>query len=107
MLLLLSTDSLQVVTGSAGSVDIHASWSNLNTSTGAVTPDRTLVNTAAATTSTACASPSSGNVRTVKTLTVRNKHASNANDITVQHFNGSTAFELIKVTLSAGEQLHY
>ena len=106
MLLLASTsDLLRVVTGSAVTVDVHASWSDLNGTT--VTPGRTntLISTAA--TTTVVGSPASSTFRSVKTLTARNRHASSAVDVTVLHTDGTNAVELVKVTLSAGDALHY
>lgn len=37
-------------------------------------------------------------------LTIRNRHASAANTVTLQVFDGATAWEIVKFTLAAGEQ---
>lgn len=106
MLLLASTsDLLRVITSAAITVDVHASWVDVNGST--VTPGRanTLISTA--TTTTVVASPASSTYRSVKTLTVRNRHATTAVDVTIIHSDGSNVPELIKVTLSAGDAIHY
>lgn len=106
MLLLASTsDLLRVVTGSAVTVDVHASWADLNGTT--VTPGRTNTPISTATTTTVVGSPASSTFRSVKTLTARNRHASSAVDVTVVHTDGSNAMELVKVTLSSGDALHY
>ena len=107
MLLLTSTsDKLQVVTGSAASVDVHASWVDYTTTT--VTPGRT--NTTPITTATTTdvvAAPAASTYRNVKTLHIRNKHATASTAVTVKHTDGTNALELYSVTLRAGEELSY
>lgn len=106
MILLASTaDLLRIVTSAAITIDVHASWVDLNGST--VTPGRTNTAISTAATTTVVASPASSTYRTVKSLTVRNRHASTAQDVTLNHTDGTTSVELIKVTLAAGECLHY
>lgn len=106
MLLLASTsDLLRVVTSAAVSTDVHASWLDLNA--GTVTPGRTNTLITTATTTSVVASPGSGVYRTVKTLCVRNKHATTAQTATVVHTDGTNAVELVSVVLSAGDALHY
>ena len=106
MLLLASTsDLLRVVTSSAATTDVHASFVDVNGST--VTPGRTNTLISTATTTTVVGSPGASTYRTVKTLTIRNRHASTAQDVTVLHSDGTNIPELIKATLSAGDALHY
>lgn len=106
MLLLASTsDLLRVLTSAAIATDVHASWADLLGTT--VTPGRTNTPISTATTTTVVASPASTAYRTVKTLTIRNRHASTSQDVTVIHTDGTNAMELIKVTLLAGDCLHY
>jgi len=45
--------------------------------------------------------------RAVKVMTIRNKHASSSNVVTVQISIGGTAYELFKYTLLAGETIVY
>jgi hypothetical protein len=106
MLLLASTsDLLRVVTSGAITTDVHASWLDLNGST--VTPGRTNTAITTATTTTVVASPAASTMRTIKTLCVRNKHASSAQTVTVLHSDGTTVVELVQAILSAGDALHY
>ncbi len=106
MLLLASTsDLLRIITGSAITVDVHASWVDMNGST--ITPGRTNTLITTATTTTVVGSPAASTYRTVKTLTARNRHATTACDVTVVHSDGTNVPELVKVTLSAGDALHY
>lgn len=106
MLLLASTsDLLRVVTSGAITTDVHASWVDLNGST--VTPGRTNTAITTATTTTVVASPGASTMRTVKTLCVRNKHASSAQTVTVLHSDGTTIVELVQAILSAGDALCY
>lgn len=106
MLLLASTsDLIRVTTSAAITVDVHASWVDMNGAT--ITPGRTNTLISTATTTTVVASPASSTFRTVKTLTIRNRHATTSVNITVIHTDGTNAVELIFITLLAGEVLHY
>lgn len=107
MLLLASTtDEIRLVTSAAVSVDVHASYVDL--ASGAATPGRANTAIVTATTTTVVASPAASTYRTVKTLHIRNKHASTSCDVTVVHRqSGPTDSELVKVTLLAGDALHY
>jgi hypothetical protein len=98
------TDQIQLVTGQAASIDVHASWADNNA--GTVTPGRT--NTAAITTATTTVvvdHPASGQQRGITFLSVRNKHATVACDCTLQHTDGSTTETIMKTTLQPGEAL--
>jgi hypothetical protein len=106
MLLLTGTsDLIQVVTSGTAAIDVQASW--IDNAAGAITPGRTNTAIASATTTTVVGSPASSTQRALKSLSLRNKDASASNTITVKHTDGSTAVELIKLTLSAGEELLY
>lgn len=105
MLILASTsDIVRIVTSAAAQIEVHASYVDYNGT--AVTPGRT--NTAAittATTTTVVAAPGSGVQRNVKHLNITNDHASVSCTVTIEHFDGTTASELIAVTLLSGENL--
>lgn len=107
MLLLTSTsDKIQVVTGSAGDVDIHATW--VDNASGTVTPGRTNTGpiTTAATTDVV-ASPAASTQRNVQSLIIRNAHASVTNQITVRHTDGTTAVDVFRATLAADEVIQF
>jgi hypothetical protein len=103
MLLLTSTsDKVQVITGSAGTVKVHGSW--VDNASGTITPGRT--NTASITTATTTdvvGAPAASTQRNIKHLSVRNTDASVSNAITVQHTDGTTVEEQWKGTLLPGE----
>lgn len=106
MLLLTSTnDKLQVVTGQARTIDVHASYvDQLGTST---TPGRknTAITTAA--TTDVVDPPGGSTQRNIKGLWIRNKDGSSC-DITIQHTDGTTTVELKKITaLAAGAEIQY
>jgi hypothetical protein len=105
ILLASASDLLRVTTSAAVATDVHVSW--IDFATGAQTPGRTNTLISTATTTTVVASPAASTFRTVKTLTVRNRHASTSQDVTVLHTDGTTSVELVKVTLLAGDALHY
>jgi hypothetical protein len=102
-----TTDKLQLVTSAAVTVDVHASYVDLSGTT--VTPGRknTAITTAA--TTDIVASPAGSTVRNIKTLHIRNKHATSPVDVTVLYEGSATDadVELHKVTLLAGETLEY
>jgi hypothetical protein len=106
MILLTSTsDLLRVTTSTTANIDVHASYVDLSGTT--VTPSRTNTTISTATTTTVVSSPASSTQRTVKTLFIRNRHATTANDITILHTDGTTSVEFIKVSLNAGYTLRY
>jgi hypothetical protein len=99
-----ATDLLQLITDAAVAVDIHASWVDTVTATGAISPSRTNTAVSTAATTTIVASPAAGAQRNVKTLHVRNKGVS-ACGVTVQHTTGAVISQLYKATLNAGGAL--
>jgi hypothetical protein len=100
-----TTDKLQVITSSAATVDVHASWADLNA--GTVTPGRTNTAIVSAATTDVVATPASSTTRNVKTLHITNKDASLSDDVTVQYNANATLYTMIKVTLRPGDTLEY
>ena len=106
MLVLASTtDLVQVVSGQAASLDVHASWADALA--GAITPGRGNVVIATAATTTVVAAPAASTQRNVKALHIRNKHATQACDVTVQHTDGTTIARLYRTTLNPADMLEY
>jgi hypothetical protein len=105
MLNLASTsDIIRVVTSHAAQVECHASWVDLNGST--VTPGRTNTpHITTATTTTIVAAPAASTVRNVKHLNITNDHASQSCSVTVEHYDGTTAIEMMQFTLLPGENM--
>lgn len=105
MLNLSSTsDVIRIVTGSAAQIECHASWADLNGTTVTLGRQNT-PHITTATTTTVVASPAASTVRNVKHLNITNNHASQSCSITVEHYDGTTAEELIAVTLLSGENM--
>lgn len=106
MLILASNnDRIQLITGSAGTIDVHASW--MDNVGGSVVPGRTNTgNINLAATSTVVPQPAVGVFRSVKTLYVRNRGVAD-NVITLVHTDGITAVELHKTTLPPNVTLQY
>lgn len=111
LLLTATTDKIQVITGQAVTVDVHASYVDASNAVPPVVQGDTMgrTNTAisTATTTDIVAAPASGDVRNVKTIHIRNKSASSSVDVTVQFNQNATLFELFKATLRAGDHLEY
>lgn len=100
-----ATDKLQLVTDAAVTVDVHASFMDLNGTT--VTPGKqnTAISTAA--TTDIVATPAASTYRNVKSMTIRNKHASSSVVVTVVYDSNGTDYELHKTQLLAGECLEF
>lgn len=107
MLLLKNTDKLQLVSSAAASLDVHCSFMDHTTSNDDVVGDRQNTAITTATTTDIVATPSAGVIRNVKTVNIRNKHASLACDVTVVYDANATDFELHKATIDPGETLEY
>lgn len=93
-----------MVTSAAAQIECHTSWGDFDGS--AVTLGRQ--NTPAittATTTTIVPAPSSGTVRNVKHMNITNDHASQNCTVTVEHFDGTTAVELMAFILLPGENM--
>lgn len=105
MLLLTSvTDLIQVITGSAGDIRVHASW--VDNLSGTITPGRTnTASIATAATTTVVASPAASTQRNVKFLSVFNNSGSVSNLVTIQHTDGTNVEILWKGTLGTGESV--
>jgi len=105
MILLTSTgDLLRVVTSNASALDVHASYVDLSGTT--ITPGRTNTAIASVTTTTVVPSPAASTQRTVKTLSCRNKGASQ-NVVTVLHTDGTTVVEIFEAVLAPDHSLQY
>lgn len=101
MLLLVTTnDQIKLITGGSQSLDIHASW--VDTLSGVQTAGTTDTNVASATTTVIVDHPASSTARNIKLLSIHNNDASASNTITIERYNGSTAYVLQKITLPAG-----
>lgn len=106
MLLLTSTsDKIRLTTSASCTIDVHASYSDY--ASGTITPGRLNTAITTATTTDVVASPAASTVRNVKTLTIRNKHATDPVTVTVIHTDGTTAVEVYSAALAAGQQLIY
>jgi len=112
LLLTATTDTIEVITAQAVTVDWHASYVDMSTADPPVvkgsTSGRTHKAISTATTTASCVpAPASSTVRNVKYMNARNKHATDSVTITVQFNQNATLFELHKVTLAAGEALEF
>ena len=104
ILLTSASDVLRIVTTSTATVDVYAAYVDLVTTT--VTPGSQKTAISSATTTTVVSAPGSG-TRNIKSLFVRNKHASTSVNVTIEVYNGATAYQINFVTLAATEALHY
>ena len=99
-----TSDLIRVTTSAASQIEVHASYVDFNGT--AVTPGRTNTpHITTATTTTVVPSPGSGVQRNIKHLNITNDHASVACVVTIEHTDGTTAEELISVTLLSGENM--
>lgn len=100
-----ASDVLRLVSSSAANLDVIALHATTDGSATARGKTRTAI--ASAATTVIVPAPGAGFERVVYDLVIRNRHASLANVVTLQDFDGTTALELIKVTLGPGESLVY
>lgn len=106
MIILADTsDLLRVITGSGVSaIEVQGSWVDLDGTT--VTPGATNTLITTATTTTIVASPSGTAKRNVKGVTIQNSSAVTC-VVTVEHYDGTNAVNLISLSLLAGYTLQY
>lgn len=103
-----TTDKLQLITGQAGALDVHVSFTDLPAGASpVVVPGKQNTAITTATTTDILAAPAASTFRNAKTINVRNAHASTSMDVTVQFNQNATLFTLHKVTLRPGEVLQY
>ncbi len=106
MLLLASaSDVFRIAISVAADLDYFASWIDL--ASGAVAGGVTKGNVTSTTTTNVVSAPAASTTRNVKTLSIRNKHASASTRITLQYFDGTTAREIISALLLPGWGLYY
>jgi hypothetical protein len=97
-----ATDSLELVTSAAGSIDYTVSWSNV-TATALTTPGTSKGNISTATTTTLVAAPSASNWRYIRTATIYNASTTAANAVTLQIDVSATNRLVGKFSLAPGE----
>lgn len=99
------TQSLKLITSTAQSLDYHASFVDITSSS--FTPSSAQGNVAAATTTTIVAAPAAATQRQLKFLSLRNL-GSTANTVTLYKDVSGTIYKVTPdITLQSGEALHY
>jgi hypothetical protein len=111
LLLIGNTDKLQLLTSAAASVDVVASYMDASNAVPPVVQGDSsgtqLTAITTATTTDIVATPAASEIRRIKALHIRNKHATAATDVTVILDRSGTDYELHKVALAPGEALEY
>lgn len=103
-----NTKKIRAITSSAAAIASVVSWVDLNATTGAwVDADSTATAISSVATTDVSGTPASGNVRTMKQGTWRNKDASLSCDLTICYYDGSVDNEEYKCTLLPGQTLMY
>jgi hypothetical protein len=106
MILLTSTsDKLRLVTSTAGDVRVQASYVDLSGTT--VTPGRLNSAISTATTTDIVASPGASTQRNIKGVSIWNDSTTASNLVTVIHTDGTTAVDLIQLSLPPLSGLQY
>lgn len=106
MLNLASTHIIRLITVSAANIECHASWGDTN-GTSVSLGSLNTPNITTATTTTIVPSPSSGFTRNVKAIYATNVSTSTSTRVVIEHFDGTTASELIGFVLLPGENLTF
>lgn len=107
IILALTTDKIQLTTGQAVTIDVHCSFADHTTSNDNIVCGKQNTAITTATTTDILSAPASGDVRNLKTMNARNKHATDSCAVTIIYDANGTDYELHKVTLAAGEALEY
>lgn len=111
LFLIGATDKLQLVTGSAATVDVVASYADASMAAPPVVQGDTFGTTptaiTTATTTDIVPAPAAGEMRKIKSLYIRNKHATTSTDVTVVLDRSGTDYELHEASLDPGETLEY
>lgn len=103
-----TTDTLELVTSAAVTVDVMISWVDYVDAATTASPNRTATAITTGTTTTILAAAGGATTtRNAKTINIRNKHASSSNTVTVNQNISSALYQLAKATLLAGETLTF
>ena len=107
MLLLTSvSDVVRLITGTATStIEVHTSYVDVSGTT--ITPGRTNTRITTAATTTIVASPAASTQRNVKAIYCTNNSPGTSCTVSVEHFDGTNAIELMAFVLLPGENLGY
>ena len=103
LILALTTDKLQLVTGSTSALSVHASWAN--NASGTITNGKQNTAISSAATTDVVAAPGSG-VTTVQLITIVNTGAA-SNTISVLYNANGTTYTLYAVTMNPGDVVQY
>ncbi len=104
-LYVIGSDTLEVITAQAVTVDMIAYYADNNA--GTISFGRNAAQVSTAVTTVLVAAPGGSIVRQVKYVNLRNRHASLTVDVTVQHDIAAVNTELTKYALKPGEQLEF
>ncbi len=107
MLLLTSTSDLVTITtaSAVATIEVHASYVDINGAT--ITPLRTNTRITTATTTTVVSSPAASTQRNVKGLYITNNSVGTSCNIAVSHTDGTNNIELMQFILLPGENMGY
>lgn len=106
LMLLGTTDELQVESSIAADLQIHASWATFDDPT-TVTPGRTNSLMTTATTAVVVAAPGANLARKIKMLSIKNVDTTDSTTVTVIHDDGTNPIDLYTHLLFPGDILHY
>lgn len=107
-MLLKDTDILEVITDAACDLDFWCSFTDRNSDGSSFPPSNQQGNITTATTTTIIAAPASGETRWIQSAYIRNAHATNAVNVTVEvNRSSGTLRECYKYNLLAGETLEF
>lgn len=101
-----TSQSLQIVTSAASSIDYDISWEDITSS--ADTPDTSSGNITSATSTTVVAAPATSTIRQIRSIYLANKSSSVSSVITVNKIiTGPATIQLYSINLLPGEIIEY
>lgn len=109
LVLVTTTDTLRLVTSAVCDVDVVASHMDCSQASPPVMdqPETTVTNITTATTTTIVAAPGGTKRRNVKSINIRNSHATSPVDVTVVLERSATVYEMHKTTLLPNDTLEF
>jgi len=101
---LTSSDNIVLTTGAAITIDVYASFTDIDTSTNGLTPSKQVsaIDVGGSSNTTIVSAPASGTIRSIKSIYVKNKSTS-TDTITLIYSDGSISVELDKRSMLPGD----
>lgn len=106
IILKTTSEILELTTSTTADIDYQINWADVVVATGG-TPGSSEGKITTATTTTIVAAPAASTYRLIKSINIRNVHATDANTVTIKKDISATEYMLYTLSLPAGEMITY